>query len=174
MRFCALRDSRVGKWVIFLVCLMLTVAWMAAIFGFSANDAKESTVQSHAVTEIIIRIFNRSFDDMSEAEQEALISRYDGIVRKIAHFVAYAALGFLVYLSIMSSPFLSFINKQRAAAFSFPLCVIFAVTDEYHQTFVDGRAGQLSDILVDSGGILFGVLFAVLITVLLERLSQRK
>ena len=32
----------------------------------------------------------------------------------------------------------------------------YAVTDELHQLFVPGRAGMISDVLIDSLGVLFG------------------
>lgn len=38
--------------------------------------------------------------------------------------------------------------------------VFYACTDEFHQHFVKGRSAQLSDVLLDSGGVLLGVLLA--------------
>ena len=31
-------------------------------------------------------------------------------------------------------------------------CVLYASFDEFHQLFVDGRCGQLSDVIIDSSG----------------------
>ncbi len=39
--------------------------------------------------------------------------------------------------------------------------LLFAAADEYHQSFVNGRAGQLTDILIDGGGAVIGILIAV-------------
>ena len=149
------------KRIVFVVCIILTVAWMMVIFGFSSNDAQESTAQSHTVTEIIIRIFNRDFDNMTQVEQEAMVSEFDGIVRKIAHFIAYAVLGFLMYFSLSLVPFVHHTNIYKPIILSLPLSILFAATDEYHQTFVSGRAGRFSDILIDSCGALCGTLFAL-------------
>ena len=33
----------------------------------------------------------------------------------------------------------------------------YAATDEFHQLFVPGRSGQISDVLLDSAGALAGV-----------------
>ena len=38
------------------------------------------------------------------------------------------------------------------------LCAAFAGTDEYHQTFVDGRTGQVTDVLIDTAGACVGCL----------------
>ena len=42
-------------------------------------------------------------------------------------------------------------------------CVAFAVGDEYHQTMVAGRAGQLKDVYIDSVGILIGIILVRII-----------
>ena len=37
-------------------------------------------------------------------------------------------------------------------------CLIYACSDEFHQFFVAGRAGRLTDILIDTTGSILGVL----------------
>ena len=46
----------------------------------------------------------------------------------------------------------------------------YACTDEAHQLAIDGRSGQLTDVLVDSSGVLGG---AVLGTLLIRSLNRR-
>lgn len=159
---------------VFVTSLVLAVAWMIVIYGFSSNNAVESTVQSHAVTEFLIKIFNPDFENMTPEVQEQMISDLDGIVRKTAHFVAYAALGVLVYTCVASFPFA---KKEKLFLYiltAFPVCVAFAVTDEYHQTFVSGRAGRFTDVLIDSGGAACGIAMAVLVVMLIKRKIKLK
>lgn len=146
--------------VLFAVFTLLTVLWMCAIFGFSSKTAEESTVQSNFVTELLLKVFESDFNDLTKAEQEEIIEVYDGIVRKAAHFAAYALLGFLAYLSVGSFRYLPD-RKFVPAMASVPGCIIFSISDEYHQTFVDGRSGQLSDVCTDSLGAVFGTLCAI-------------
>ena len=40
--------------------------------------------------------------------------------------------------------------------FSIILSIIYSFTDELHQLFIPGRAGQLQDILIDLIGIILG------------------
>ena len=40
-------------------------------------------------------------------------------------------------------------------AFAAVLCVLYAASDEWHQTFVPQRGGVISDVLIDCGGIAF-------------------
>ena len=38
------------------------------------------------------------------------------------------------------------------------ICFVYACSDEWHQTFVPGRAGQFRDVLLDTAGSLTGLL----------------
>ena len=42
----------------------------------------------------------------------------------------------------------------------FLFCFSYAVSDEFHQTFVIGRDGNFMDVLIDSGGVLFGIIIS--------------
>ena len=151
------RSKRTAFWV----CLVLTLLWGLVIFGFSANNAEKSTIQSNAVTEIVLRIFYDDFDELSPAEQQRLVDACDGVTRKLAHFTAYAILGFLLCSTLGFAPGTFFIKNFKKAVFSFVPCVVFAVTDEYHQTLVEGRAGRFTDVVIDSSGVAFGIIIAV-------------
>jgi len=41
---------------------------------------------------------------------------------------------------------------RRALLISFVMCVAFAASDEWHQTFVPGRGGNVRDVLIDTSG----------------------
>ena len=71
----------------------------------------------------------------------------DLIGRKVIHFAEYALLTFLWWraLETVTSP-------GRAALFAFLLASGYAATDEYHQTFVEGRHGSPVDWAIDSAG----------------------
>ena len=71
----------------------------------------------------------------------------DLIGRKVLHFAEYALLCFLWWraLATVTSP-------ERAALWAFLLASGYAITDEWHQTFVEGRNGTLRDWAIDSAG----------------------
>lgn len=158
----------------FLVLLAVTVMWMCVIFGFSSSTAEQSTVQSNAVTEFMIRIFEGDFESLEVWEQQELIERYDGIFRKLAHFCVYAVLGGLVYWTVGSLKSLPD-EKITPIKLSLPISVVYAISDEIHQVFVPGRAGRITDVLIDSAGIVSGTLAAVFVTyVLFDKLMAYK
>ncbi len=76
--------------------------------------------------------------------------KQDFILRKIAHILEYLILTFL-FLRAISVEERSF---ERVAAYAIIFALFYALTDEYHQTFVSGRQGTLRDVGIDSIGIL--------------------
>jgi VanZ family protein len=71
----------------------------------------------------------------------------DHVGRKLVHFGEYALLCFLWWRALASVT-----NPRRAAVLAFVIASAYALTDEYHQTFVDGRHGDAVDWLIDSAG----------------------
>ena len=71
----------------------------------------------------------------------------DHIGRKLVHFAEYALLCFLWWRAQKEVT-----NPRRAALLAFVLASAYAVTDEFHQTFVEGRHGNPLDWLIDSAG----------------------
>ena len=71
----------------------------------------------------------------------------DLIGRKLIHLAEYALLTFLWWRALVTVT-----SPGRAALFAFLLASGYAATDEYHQTFVDGRHGTALDWAIDSAG----------------------
>jgi len=81
---------------------------------------------------------------------------WDLVLRKFAHAGEYAILGWLAYRALAASG----VAKARALWLGVLIGVLYAVSDEYHQTFVPGRHGAIIDATLDSFGVLFGALVA--------------
>ncbi len=71
----------------------------------------------------------------------------DLIGRKVLHALEYGLLCFLWWRALRSSA-----GPARAAALSFIVSVAYAVSDEYHQTVVEGREGTPIDVAIDAAG----------------------
>jgi len=50
-------------------------------------------------------------------------------------------------------------SLQQSVAISFAFAVLFAISDEWHQTFVPGRDGCVQDVVIDSIGATVAALF---------------
>lgn len=74
---------------------------------------------------------------------------WDLIVRKIGHIGEYAVLTFLVWRALRAHR----ISRGRALIYSGALALVFAASDEVHQSFIPGREGALRDVAIDAVGI---------------------
>lgn len=75
---------------------------------------------------------------------------WDFILRKLGHIFEYFLLTILVARAVNSS-IIKINNKGFFLGALFSL--FFAVSDEYHQTFIQGRFGTPADVAIDSIGI---------------------
>ena len=71
----------------------------------------------------------------------------DTIGRKLLHFAQYALLALLWWRALRTR-----LENRRAALAAFLVTALYAATDEYHQSFVDGRNGSPLDWLIDCAG----------------------
>jgi VanZ family protein len=74
------------------------------------------------------------------------LGTWDTILRKGAHMTEYAILGALLLRAL---------GREAPA---FVAGVAYAVTDEIHQHFVEGRHASPVDVAIDSAGVLIGIL----------------
>ena len=68
---------------------------------------------------------------------------WDTIGRKILHMAEYGVLWFLWWRAF----------GYRLAALAVAVALLYAVSDEVHQSFVDGRHGSPWDVAIDSAGV---------------------
>jgi VanZ family protein len=68
-------------------------------------------------------------------------------LRKVAHFAEYALLAALLWRALRSR-----VDSGVALRAAFALAVGYAVSDEVHQSFVDGRISSPVDVLIDAAG----------------------
>lgn len=124
---------------------ILLVIWMIFIFYMSAQPADISNSQSGFVIKLL-----QSIGIDSSGNNIGLLTT---IVRKGAHFSEYAILGLLSY-NVMKNYF----TKKRARIVAVLIVFFYACSDEFHQLFVSGRAGKITDVIIDTSGGIFSVL----------------
>jgi VanZ family protein len=72
---------------------------------------------------------------------------WDLLLKKGGHMAEYAILLWLLWRPISKrTPF------ERPLGLAWLLAVLYAVSDEFHQTFVPGRNGWIWDVIVDGAG----------------------
>jgi VanZ family protein len=75
-------------------------------------------------------------------------ARWDTLLKKAMHALAYGTLAWL-YLRALRG---SFPETSWLRVASWGLAFVYALSDEYHQTFVPGRNGTLMDVTIDGLG----------------------
>ena len=77
----------------------------------------------------------------------------DTIGRKLAHLGEYALLAILWWRALGTRT-----TSRRAALGALLIAFLYAASDEYHQSFVEGRSGNPLDWAIDSSGAGVGLL----------------
>ena len=81
------------------------------------------------------------------------VSNFNHIIRKNAHFFAYLILGILVINALKSNG----LKGSKSILIALAICILYAISDEVHQLFIPGRAGQVRDVIIDSAGAIVGI-----------------
>lgn len=121
---------------------------MVIIFWLSSRTAEESAGQSSFVLEWLRSLFGENaFSDF--------------IVRKAAHCLEFTGLSFLFNIALMQT------RKKPQYVQAVIFTSLYAITDEVHQIFVDGRSCQLMDWGIDTFGAALGAIgFLVIFTII--------
>lgn len=128
---------------------LLLIAAYIVIFQFSSDDAESSSHISMKVSETAVSLYYRIWGGgMDGSFVTGTAASVEGVVRKLAHFTEYMAVGFLAggiwCLWVRGS--------GKCALLVFVQLVLSAGIDELHQYFVPGRCASLRDVLIDVMG----------------------
>ena len=91
------------------------------------------------------------FSHLPQDDISVIVSGPDNI-DLFLHFIEYLILGFLLFQSITKDGFS--INPIYG---SILIGISFAISDEFHQSFVPGRQTSIFDIISDSVGLVSGI-----------------
>lgn len=80
---------------------------------------------------------------------------WDFILRKLAHMAEYAILCFLIFKALRGHN----LDVKKSLILAVIFSILYAISDEYHQTFIFGRQGRTVDVLIDSFGV---IVFSIL------------
>ena len=167
--------SRRGWYIaVTTVLVVLILANMAVIFGFSSASREESGELSEGLTRKIVGLLYRDFKDLPAEEQRHFMQKAHKFVRKAAHFSEFALLGLLsacllLYISSALRKLKLWLTLTAPAVFT----LLYAISDEVHQIF-SGRGPRVTDVLIDFAGALCGILLIHGIVCLVARGKKRE
>lgn len=141
------KSIRIKQYLAWLPACMLA----AVIFWFSAQPAEVSTEMSDGVTKALLRAAEAAgLLKLSPEKGYRLCELLSFPIRKTAHITEYIVLHGTVLYALYRW-------NQRGRTWTFRAAAItigYACTDELHQLFVSGRAGRVTDVMIDSIGVL--------------------
>ena len=148
---------------------VLVIIWMLTIFYFSHQQGTGSSSTSKKVTEAIVNILDIK-KEMTEENKEEIVKIIEPIIRKLAHYTLYMLGGILIINCIDA-----YIKEDiKIIICSSLIGVIYAVSDELHQLFVNGRSGKIIDVVIDSIGIFTGIAMYLVVKKIIEAIVDRK
>ena len=103
------------------------IFWLAAIYYLSNNSLREFVI---------------------------ITDWWEFIIRKLAHLFEFAVLTYLIF-RILGQTEKRHVNWNLFWSFIFT--VIYAISDEYHQSFIASRTGTYRDVIIDSVGSLVAI-----------------
>ena len=128
-----------------LIKYWLPVAlWMFFMFWMSTG-----TFSSENTSQIIVPALNWIFPWIDPSDLDTIHLA----IRKAAHVGEYLLLGLLLFRAYRGeSPV---IWKRRWAVYTIITIILYAMSDEFHQSFVSSRTASINDVGLDTvGGIL--------------------
>ena len=142
------------------VSLIFVFSICTLIFLMSSKNGTASNNISGSFIRVIINFLNRDFENLPKSEQLLIIESCQFFVRKTAHFSIFAALGFFAVGFL--NTYINF-RYLKSGVFSLIFVFLYAVSDEIHQLFTLDRSGQISDVIIDTCGGIFGIVIMSLI-----------
>ncbi len=140
-----------------MIYFILVVIWMMIVFIFSGQNGKQSQGTSDIITDRIVKIFYKLTDNSQDSvEVKNVVSV---IVRKLAHFTIYFIGGILIFNLINTFS----IKTRYVIILTIIFGMLYAISDEMHQLFIEARAGKVTDVLIDTTGVLLATLIRYMI-----------
>ena len=116
-------------------------------------------------------MFFSQFRSIDKATQDSIVEGLQFIVRKGAHFTAYAILGGLCFANLRS------LNKFKLKSnflIALVISALYAASHELHQYFVPGRSCEFRDVMIDSCGALTGIIVVIIFSKIIQKLNKIK
>ena len=141
-----------------IIFFITTILMFIIIFGFSNQNGKDSERKSRKIAVKMVSL-KEEIRNEKYYNREIQINKMDHKIRKTAHFTLYTISG----ISLMSFLIFLEIENKKSLIISIIIGLIYATSDEIHQIFIPERTAYVSDILIDTCGIIFGSFIVLII-----------
>lgn len=146
--------------ILIILIILPAIICMYGIFYFSSQDNVSTNTLSKNITQKIAEIVFQNYNTFSADVQNLITNELNLFIRKAAHFSLYFLIGlfFSIFFIVLKRKFLV------SGIISVTVCCIYAMLDEFHQSFVPGRTPLVKDVLIDTSGAILGTVSGFMIT----------
>ncbi len=141
-----------------IIFLIVAAGCVLGMFYFSNQNGDTSHGLSYDIVLHILKWLSIDPDETITA-----MDLCDFVVRKIAHFTEYTVLG------IGLCGLMRVLVKRYWGIAAIVLGAVLASLDEFHQLFIPGRSAMVSDVVIDTCGVVVGSIIFTLIILLQEK-----
>lgn len=147
-----------------IILLILLLGTFSIIFGFSSQDGEKSGSISKKITEEIVKRIPQ-IQEKEQEERELITQRTEKVIRKLAHFSIYTVVGILLMALVSTYQ----IKEKNKIIISIIIGITYACSDEIHQSFIPGRSPMITDVIIDTMGVILGILLILLGKVIIKK-----
>jgi len=157
----------------FVLFLLLTVVWMSVIFYKSHEPYQQQDMKPALTANIPVEWLERLLPEVEFVYDIELITykepykMLEFLLRKAGHVFAFGLLAALIWQTLKATT----LRFYPALLVSFLLALLYAASDEWHQSFVPNRTGHAIDVYTFD---LAGIVLALLIPLLVHLLRKQK
>ena len=149
-----------------LILLGLT---FISIFKFSNQDGKASSGLSRKVARKIVDVFPYT-KNLSEKTKNKIVEKTQPIIRKGAHLSIYTLVGIFIMSFISTYK----IHLKYKFLISILVGLVYASSDEIHQSFIPGRTASIIDVGIDTVGVFLGIILVLIIISVYKALTEKQ
>lgn len=150
-----------------IIFIILLIIMFFIIFNFSQQDGEKSSSVSRKVT-IAVTENVKKIQELEKNRKEIVLQKIEKVIRKLAHFSLYTIIGILS-MSLMST---YDTEQKKKISISIIIGLLYAIFDEIHQSFISGRTAMITDVMIDTMGVVFGILLIIFLLKSCRKLKE--
>lgn len=150
-----------------IITMFFLVLTFISIFNFSNQDGQTSGGLSRKVARKIVDVFPYT-KNLKEETKNKIVEKSQPIIRKGAHLSIYTLVGIFIMSYISTYK----IHLKYKFLISILVGLIYASSDEIHQSFIPGRTASIIDVGIDTSGVLLGIILVLIIISVYKALTE--
>jgi VanZ family protein len=151
-----------------IITMFFLVLTFISIFNFSNQDGQTSGGLSRKVARKIVDVFPYT-KNLKEETKNKIVEKTQPIIRKGAHLSIYTLVGIFIMSYISTYK----IHLKYKFLISILVGLIYASSDEIHQSFIPGRTASIIDVGIDTSGVLLGIILVLIIISVYKALTKK-